>query len=130
LQENRIKQSLMMRLTEKEEEVMQILWDKGPLFVREILEVYPEPKPHYNTVSTVIRVLEEKNFVSHKAYGNTYQYFPVVSQDEYKGRALKKVISQYFDDSYTHVVSTLIEEERLSISELKDLIRKIERGKK
>ncbi|MDD3541564.1 BlaI/MecI/CopY family transcriptional regulator, partial [Petrimonas mucosa] len=62
----------MMRLTEKEEEVMQILWDKGPLFVREILEVYPEPKPHYNTVSTVIRVLEEKNFVSHKAYGNTY----------------------------------------------------------
>jgi len=120
----------MMRLTEKEEEVMQILWDKGPLFVREILEVYPEPKPHYNTVSTVIRVLEEKNFVSHKAYGNTYQYFPVVSQDKYKGRALKKVISQYFDDSYTHVVSTLIEEERLSISELKDLIRKIERGKK
>lgn len=119
-----------MRLTEKEEEVMQILWDKGPLFVREILEVYPEPKPHYNTVSTVIRVLEEKNFASHKAYGNTYQYFPVVSQDEYKGRALKKVISQYFDDSYTHVVSTLIEEERLSISELKDLIRKIERGKK
>ena len=119
-----------MRLTEKEEEVMQILWDKGPLFVREILEVYPEPKPHYNTVSTVIRVLEEKNFVSHKAYGNTYQYFPVVSQDEYKGRPLKKVISQYFDDSYTHVVSTLIEEERLSISELKDLIRKIERGKK
>ena len=74
-----------MRLTEKEEEVMQILWDKGPLFVREILEVYPEPKPHYNTVSTVIRVLEEKNFVSHKAYGNTYQYFPLCRRMSIKG---------------------------------------------
>ncbi|MGI6048308.1 MAG: BlaI/MecI/CopY family transcriptional regulator [Petrimonas sp.] len=120
----------MKRLTDKEEEVMQFLWDNGPLFVREILEFYPEPKPHYNTVSTVIRVLEEKKFVDHKTYGNTYQYFTIVSQEEYKGKALKKVVSQYFDNSYTNVVSTLIEEERLSINELKKLIKKIEKGKK
>ena len=120
----------MKRLTDKEEDVMQFLWDNGPLFVREILEFYPDPKPHYNTVSTVIRVLEEKKFVDHKAYGNTYQYFTVISQDDYKGKALKKVVSQYFDNSYTNVVSTLIEEERLSINELKKLIKKIEKGKK
>ena len=120
----------MKKLTDKEEEVMQFLWDNGPLFVREILEFYPDPKPHYNTVSTVIRVLEEKKFAGHKAYGNTYQYFAVVSQDEYKGKALKNVVSQYFDNSYTNVVSTLIEEEQLSIDELKKLIKKIEKGKK
>ena len=120
----------MKKLTDKEEEVMQLLWDNGPLFVREILEFYPDPKPHYNTVSTVIRVLEEKKFAEHKVYGNTYQYFAVVSQDEYKGKALKNVVSHYFDNSYTNVVSTLIEEEQLSIDELKKLIKKIEKGKK
>ena len=120
----------MKRLTDKEEEIMQFFWDNGALFVRDILEMCSEPKPHYNTVSTVIRVLEEKKFVDHKSYGNTYQYFALVSQEEYKGRALKKVVSQYFDNSYTNVVSTLIEEESLSVSELKKLIKKIEKGKK
>lgn len=120
----------MKRLTEKEEEIMQYLWARGPMFVRDMLELYPEPKPHYNTVSTVIRVLEEKGFVEHKTYGNTYQYMAKVSRDSYKGKALRKVVSSYFDNSYTNVVSTLIEEERLSVDELKKLIKKIEKGKK
>lgn len=120
----------MRKLTEKEEEVMQCLWENGPLFVRQMLDMYPEPKPHYNTVSTVIRVLEEKGFVQHKTFGNTHQYFAAVSQEAYKGKALKKVVSDYFNNSYTNVVSTLIEEERLSINELKKLIKKIEKGKK
>lgn len=120
----------MKRLTDKEQEVMQCFWDNGAMFVRDILELYPEPKPHYNTISTVIRVLEEKGFVAHKTYGNTHQYFAVVSQEEYKGKALKNVVSQFFDNSYTNVVSTLIEEERLSIDELKKMIETIESGKK
>lgn len=119
----------MKRLTEKEEEVMQYLWDKGPLFVREILEKYPEPKPHYNTISTVVRVLEEKGFVDHKVYGSTHQYFALISRDEYKGKALRRVVAGYFNNSYTNVVSTLIEEESLSVAELKKLIKKIEKGK-
>lgn len=120
----------MKRLTEKEEEVMQYLWDKGPMFVREILDKYPEPKPHYNTISTVVRVLEEKGFVDHKVYGSTHQYFASVSRDEYKGKALRRVVAGYFNNSYTNVVSTLIEEESLSVAELKKLIKKIEKGKK
>lgn len=118
----------MRKLTEREEEVMQLLWEKGPMFVREILELYPEPKPHYNTVSTVIRILEEKGFVAHKAFGTTHQYYAVILQEEYKGSALKKVISKYFDNSYTNVVSTLIKEEDISIIELKSLIEEIEKG--
>lgn len=119
----------MRRLTEKEEEIMQYFWDNGPMFVREILEKYPDPKPHYNTISTVVRLLEEKDFVDHKAYGSTFQYFAVVSRETYKGKALKKVISDYFDNSYMNVVSTLIEEENLSVDELKGLIDKIEKGR-
>lgn len=120
----------MKRLTEKEEQVMQYFWDKGPLFVREILDHYPAPKPHYNTISTVVRVLEEKGFVDHKVYGTTHQYFAQISRDEYKGKALRRVVSSYFNNSYTNVVSTLIEEEQLSVEELKKLIKKIEKGKK
>lgn len=119
----------MKRLTDKEEEVLQLLWDNGSLFVREMLTFYPDPKPHYNTISTVIRVLEEKQFVGHKTFGTTYQYFALVSQEEYKGKALKKVVAQYFDNSYTNVVTSLIEEEQLSIHQLKELIKKIEKGK-
>ncbi|MDD3787853.1 MAG: BlaI/MecI/CopY family transcriptional regulator [Petrimonas sp.] len=120
----------MKRLTEKEEEIMHYLWSRGPMFVRDILDIFPDPKPHYNTVSTVIRVLEEKGFVEHKVYGNTYQYAAKVSRDQYKGKALRRVVSNYFDNSYTNVVSTLIEEERVSVDELKKLIKKIEKGKK
>lgn len=109
---------------------MQFIWDNGPMFVREILDKYSDPKPHYNTVSTVVRLLEEKGFIDHKVYGNTYQYFAIVSREEYKGKALKEVVSDYFGNSYTNVVSTLIEEESLSIDELKELINKIEKGKK
>ncbi|NLX80721.1 MAG: BlaI/MecI/CopY family transcriptional regulator [Proteiniphilum sp.] len=118
----------MKKLTEREEEIMQLLWEKGPMFVKDILETFPNPKPHYNTVSTVIRILEEKGFVAHKAYGTTHQYYASIKQEEYKGSALKKVISKYFDNSYTKVVSTLIKQEELSISELKHLIEEIEKG--
>ena len=116
----------MKKLTEKEEEIMQIFWEKGALFVRDILELFDEPKPHYNTISTVVRVLEEKGFVDHRVYGNTHQYFAKVSRDEYKEKALRNLVFNYFGNSYTNVVSTLIEEEQLSVNELKDLIRKIE----
>lgn len=118
----------MRKLTEKEEEIMQLLWEQGPMFVREMLELYPDPKPHYNTVSTVIRILEEKDFVNHKTYGTSHQYYASISQEQYKGKALKNVVSKYFDNSFTNVVSTLIQEEELSLSELKELIERIEKG--
>lgn len=120
---------MMKRLTAKEEEIMRIFWEQGPMFVRELLAYYEDPKPHYNTVSTLVRGLEEKGFVGYKAYGNTYQYYALISEKVYKRLALDEVISQYYDNSYTNVVSAFIEEEGLSVEELKALISQIEKGR-
>ena len=106
----------MKGLTSKEEEIMNYFWHKGPLFVKELLDFYDEPKPHFNTLSTIVRGLEEKGYVSHKAYGKTYQYFAVVSEESFKKRTLRQV------------VSSLIEEEDISLKELKELIEKVEKG--
>ena len=119
----------MKRLTAKEEEVMGWFWEKGPLFVRELLSFYDEPKPHFNTLSTVVRGLEEKGFVGHKTYGNTYQYYATVSRDDYRRGTLRGVISKYFDNSYLGVVSTLVQEEKISVKELKELIKQVEEGR-
>jgi len=105
---------------------MNFFWAKGDLFVRELLEFYKDPKPHFNTLSTTVRGLEEKDFLDHKSYGNTYQYFAVISQEDYKNGALNNVVSKYFKSSYIGVVSSLIEEERISLEELKKLIAKVE----
>lgn len=119
----------MKRLTVKEEEIMRMFWENGPMFVRELLAYYEEPKPHYNTVSTLVRGLEEKKFVGYRAYGNTYQYYALISEKEYKSSALKDVISQYYNNSYVNVVSSFIEEEGMSVDELKGLIESIEKGR-
>lgn len=119
----------MKRLTAKEEEIMNFFWDKGPLFVKELLTFYTDPKPHFNTLSTIVRGLEEKGYLSHEAYGNTYRYYAVVSQKEFRERTLKGVISKYFDNSYLSAVSTLIKEENISVEELKQLIREVEQSK-
>ena len=116
---------MIQRLTAKEEEIMSFFWDKGPLFVKQIHESYPEPRPHYNTLSTIVRGLEEKGFVGYKAYGNTHQYFALVTEEDYRRHTLKNVVARYFDNSY-RAVSALIEEEALSIDELKALIREAE----
>jgi BlaI family penicillinase repressor len=121
---------LMKKLTVKEEEIMRIFWENGPMFVRELLAHYDDPKPHYNTVSTLVRGLEDKGFVGYRAYGNTYQYYALLSEKQYKRSALNEVISQYYDNSYTNVVSAFIEEEGLSVEELKALIARIEQGRK
>lgn len=116
---------IMKKLTQKEEEILTCFWAKGPMFVRELLEYQDEPKPHYNTLSTIVRILEEKGYVGYKAYGNTYQYYALVSEDEYRKLSLNNVVDKYFGNSYTRVVSSLIEEEKLSIHELQELIQKI-----
>lgn len=113
-------------MTAKEEEVMSFFWKKGPLFVRELVEFYDEPRPHFNTLSTVVRGLEEKGFLGHKAFGNTYQYFAVVTEDDFKKGALGNVISKYFGNSYLRVVSQFVNEEEISVDELKQLIRDVE----
>ena len=114
------------RLTRREEELMRAFWERGPLFVRELVELAPEPKPHFNTLSTMVRALEAKGYLSHTAYGSTYQYFPVVSEQEFSRRTLGNVISRYFENSYLGAVSALVEEEKISADELRELLARIE----
>ena len=109
-------------LTKREEEIMNIFWAKGHLFVKELIPFFDEPKPHINTLSTIVRGLEEKGYIAHKAYGNTYQYYAAVNKSEYGKRSLKKIISQYFKNSYLGAVSSLVEEEKISLEELTRLI--------
>ncbi len=116
----------MKALTVKEEEIMDFYWKEGPLFVKELLAFYAEPKPHFNTLSTIVRGLEEKGFLNHEALGNTYRYFPVITKESYHNGTLKSVIRKYYNNSYMNVVSSLVKEEAISVDELKELIRKVE----
>jgi predicted transcriptional regulator len=116
----------MQKLTKKEEELMQMFWEHGPMFVKDIVPLYDEPKPHFNTISTMVRTLESKGFVEHEAFGNTYRYRPIISQEEFSKGVLGNVVTRYFENSYRQVVSALIEEEKISIEELEELIRKVQ----
>ena len=117
----------MKRLTKKEEIIMEHFWEKGPLFVRELRGLYPEPRPHFTTLSTQVRNLESEGFIDHKSYGPTYQYFAKVTKEEYKQRSLVGIIDKYFDNSYINAISALVKEDRVSLDELKELIDLIEK---
>lgn len=119
----------MKRLTAKEEEIMSLFWEKGPMFVKQLLDYYEDPKPHFNTLSTTVRGLEDKGFVAHNTFGNTYQYYASVTEEEYSKGTLKNVIAKYFNNSYLGVISSLVKEEEISVDELKQLIRDVEKGK-
>ena len=121
--------ALMKRLTKKEEIIMNYFWDKGPLFVRELRELYPEPRPHFSTLSTQVRTLQDEGFIGHKAYGPTYQYYAKVTREEYKQHSLVGLIDRYFDNSYINAVSALVKEEKITVEELKELIDLIEKKK-
>lgn len=119
----------MEKLTAKEEEVMQVLWQAGKGFVKDLMPLMPEPKPHYNTLSTIIRNLEEKGYVAHKDYGGSHEYYPVVSKETYRQTFMGKVIASYFDNSYKSLVSFFAEEEKLSAQDLKEILKLIEKKK-
>ncbi|MFK8282897.1 BlaI/MecI/CopY family transcriptional regulator [Capnocytophaga cynodegmi] len=117
-------------LTSKEEEIMSFFWEEGKLFVKQIVENYDDPKPHFNTISTYVRTLEEKGFLSHESFGSSYQYFPVISKEDYHNRTLKNVIKKYFGNSYLNVVNTFIKSENLSVDEIRKLLDDIDRNNK
>ena len=116
----------MQKLTNKEEELIELLWQHGAMFVKDIVALYDEPKPHFNTISTMVRTLEAKGFLDHEVFGNTYRYFPIISQEEFSKGVLGNVVTRYFDNSYKHVVSALIKEDKISGEELEELIRKVQ----
>ncbi|MCQ2228923.1 MAG: BlaI/MecI/CopY family transcriptional regulator [Bacteroidales bacterium] len=116
----------MEKITKKEEELMEFFWERGPQFVRDIVDMYPDPKPHINTVSTMVRSLESKGYVDHKAYGNTFQYYAVVGREEFSRSTLKGVINKYFGNSFKNAISALVSDEELSAEDLKELLRQVE----
>ena len=123
-------QNLSMKdLTEKEEEVMRKLWTSQEMTARQVWEMYPEPRPHFNTVSTFIHILEKKGWVKHRPIGNTNLYSAVVSQEEVGKRSLKNVITKFFKGSVTGMISALLQEEKLSDEQIKDLIEMVESNK-
>ena len=116
----------MKQLTKAEEQVMQVLWELEKGYVRDILDRFPEPKPAYNTVSTIIRILEKKGFVGYKAFGKAHEYFPLVSKKDYRKTFFKRVLSNYFGNSYMALTSFFTKEQDLSLEELESMKKLIE----
>lgn len=112
----------MTKLTAREEEIMGYFWTNGELFVKDILEMHPDPKPHFKTLSTIVRGLESKGYLSYHTLGNTHQYYALISEQEYGSRNLRSVVSKYFKNSAFNMVSSLVSEQEISLEELKELI--------
>lgn len=108
---------------------MQILWNNGPMHVREMLEFYPEPRPHFNTVSTIVRILEQNGHVRHTEVKGGYRYRAVSRKEDFRHRSLRKIIAEYFDNSYLKAVSALVQEEKISVDDLRHLVDEVERAK-
>src|SRR6478735_12048471 len=120
----------MKELTKAEEQIMQILWELKKGFVKDIIERLPEPKPAYNTVSTIVRILEAKGFAGHEAYGKTHEYFPLIEKDKYKNFFLKNLIGSYFGGSFESLVSFFAKENNLNVQELDELLKNLQSQKK
>ena len=108
----------MKKLTNKEREVMELFWQYGDMFVRELLEHYEEPRPHFNTLSTIVRRLEQQGYLGHKQYGTTYQYHALISEQDYAKNNIFRLVDDYIKDSYKGLVSAFLKEEKLSVDEL------------
>ena len=116
-------------MTRAEEEVMRILWQLKKAFVKDILAEMPEPKPAYNTVSTIIRILEKKEVVGYTAYGKTHEYFPLISEEEYKRYEMKQLMVNYFDNSLPNLVSFFVKDNDLKTKDLDEIMKLIDRHK-
>ena len=119
----------MKTLTKAEEQVMQVLWKKGKSFLREIVAEMPEPKPHQNTVATILKILIEKEFVGIEIFGRMHAYYPVVNKEVYSKGRVKSLVKKYYEGSFSNIVSSMVKENNLSIEELEMLVKKLKKGK-
>lgn len=108
---------------------MQALWKTGPAFVKDIIEALPGPKPHYNTVSTLVKILVEKGFVDYKAYGKSHQYHALISKEDYSRKTMKQFVKGYFAGSFADMVSFFVKEKDISVNELEKLLQQIKDAK-
>ncbi len=120
----------MITLTKAEERIMQILWDIKKGYIKDIQDEFSEPKPPYNTVSTIVRVLVKKDIVSFNKYGNTYEYFPMITREEYSKSQMNRLVSDYFNDSFKKVVNFFSESKNLKVEEVDEVLNMLEEIKK
>lgn len=118
----------MQKLAKREEQIMQVLWDLEKAFVKEIVAALPDPKPHQNSVATMVRILQDKGFVAHNTFGRTHQFYPIISREKYQETAVEDVLGKYFAGSYSKMVTYFAENENISKNELEDIL-KIIKGK-
>ncbi|WP_294231265.1 BlaI/MecI/CopY family transcriptional regulator [uncultured Chryseobacterium sp.] len=114
-------------LTKAEEQVMQYLWKLEKGFLKDILDLFPDPKPHTNTVSTILKVLKEKEFVDYSVYGRQHEYFPLVSKEQYSGKTMKSLVKNYFKGSYKSAVSFLVEKNEMTVEDLEMLLNELKK---
>jgi len=119
--------NIIKELTRAEEQIMQILWELEKGFVKDIIEKMPEPKPAYNTVSTIVRILEQKGFIDHNAFGKTHEYFPLISKKDYTHSFMSNFVRNYFKGSFQEMVSFFAKEDNLSVAELDELMNEVKR---
>lgn len=122
-----MKRTATDQLTPKEEELMQLLWEKGPIQISKLVELYPEPKPHFNTVSTVMRRLESKGIVGHNEIAGSFHYYAIAKKEDFRNRSFWNFIKNYFGGSYYGAVSALVAEDKISAEELKELLELVEK---
>jgi len=120
----------MVKLAKREEQIMKVFWDLKKAFIRDVIPHLPDPKPHYNSVATIVKILEDKGFLGHETVGNMYSYFPVVDREDYQGHAMKDIVSQYFDNSYPQMLAYFAKEQNLSEEELSEILNIIKNNKK
>jgi predicted transcriptional regulator len=119
----------MKHLTNREEEIMELFWEKGSLFVKDIIDLLAGPKPHYNTISTIGRGWEDRGCIDHEQFGNTHRSFAIISREEFSKNTIKKLVGKYFNTSYASVVSMFVEEQKITTEEIRELIRQVESRK-
>ena len=113
----------MVKLAKREEQIMQVYWDLNKAFIRDVIPLLPDPKPHYNSVATMVKILEDKGFLAHETTGNMHCYFPVISREDYQKFALKDVVSQYFDNSYPRMLAFFAKEQNMTEKELNEIVQ-------
>ena len=118
------------KLTAKEEALMRIFWDHGPLFIRDLISYLPDPKPHYNSVATLVKFIEEKGFVEREPMANSFRYKVKISEQQYRGDTVSELVARYYGNSYFSLVSQFAKEDKIDLQELKELIAEIEKNRK
>ena len=119
----------MKKLAKREEQIMQVYWDLGKAFIKEVIPHLPDPKPHYNSVATIVKILEDKGFLDHDSVGNIHRYFPLISREDYQKHDMKDIVKKYFDNSYPRMLAFFAKEQNLTENELKEILQMIKKDK-